>query len=278
MAGKLYLCATPIGNLSDITLRCLEVLKSVDLIAAEDTRRTLTLLNHFEISKPLTSYYEHNRKEKGEHLASQMLDGKSVALVTDAGTPAISDPGEDLVAICISRGIDIVPVPGPVAAVNGLIGSGLSTGRFCFEGFLSVNRQSRREHLLSLKDETRTMIFYEAPHKLLSTLKDFSEYFGAERRICLCRELTKIHEEYVRCTVGEAIEKYTESPPKGEFVLVLSGAEKKEADFSDISIKEHVENYIKSGMTEKDAMKAAAKDRGVKKSDIYAAYKLGEEK
>lgn len=278
MAGKLYLCATPIGNLSDITLRCLEVLKSVDLIAAEDTRRTLTLLNHFEISKPLTSYYEHNRKEKGEHLASQMLDGKSVALVTDAGTPAISDPGEDLVAICISRGIDIVPVPGPVAAVNGLIGSGLSTGRFCFEGFLSVNRQSRREHLLSLKDETRTMIFYEAPHKLLSTLKDFSEYFGAERRICLCRELTKIHEEYVRCTVGEAIEKYKESPPKGEFVLVLSGAEKKEADFSDISIKEHVENYIKSGMTEKDAMKAAAKDRGVKKSDIYAAYKLGEEK
>ena len=278
MAGKLYLCATPIGNLSDITLRCLEVLKSVDLIAAEDTRRTLTLLNHFEISKPLTSYYEHNRKEKGEHLASQMLDGKSVALVTDAGTPAISDPGEDLVAICISRGIDIVPVPGPVAAVNGLIGSGLSTGRFCFEGFLSVNRQRRREHLLSLKDETRTMIFYEAPHKLLSTLKDFSEYFGAERRICLCRELTKIHEEYVRCTVGEAIEKYKESPPKGEFVLVLSGAEKKEADFSDISIKEHVENYIKSGMTEKDAMKAAAKDRGVKKSDIYAAYKLGEEK
>ena len=143
---------------------------------------------------------------------------------------------------------------------------------------MSVNRQSRREHLLSLKDETRTMIFYEAPHKLLSTLKDFSEYFGSERRICLCRELTKIHEEYVRCTVGEAIEKYKESPPKGEFVLVLSGAEKKEADFSDISIKEHVENYIKSGMTEKDAMKAAAKDRGVKKSDIYAAYKLGEEK
>lgn len=278
MAGKLYLCATPIGNLSDITLRCLEVLKSADLIAAEDTRRTLTLLNHFEISKPLTSYYEHNRKEKGEYLASQMLEGKSVALVTDAGTPAISDPGEDLVLICISHGIDIVPVPGPVAAVNGLIGSGLSTGRFCFEGFLSVNRQSRREHLLSLQDETRTMIFYEAPHKLLSTLKDFSEYFGSDRRICLCRELTKIHEEYIRCTVGEALEKYKESPPKGEFVLVLSGAEKKEADFSDISIKEHVENYIKSGMTEKDAMKAAAKDRGIKKSDIYAAYKLGEEK
>ena len=208
MAGKLYLCATPIGNLSDITLRCLEVLKSVDLIAAEDTRRTLTLLNHFEISKPLTSYYEHNRKEKGIFLAEEMEKGKNIALVSDAGTPAISDPGEDLVAICIEKGIEVVPVPGPVAAINALIGSGMPTGRFTFEGFLSVNKQSRREHLLSVAKEQRTMIFYEAPHKLLSTLHDFKTYFGGERKISLCRELTKIHEEFVRLTIDGAIAKY----------------------------------------------------------------------
>lgn len=224
MAGKLYLCATPIGNLSDITLRCLEILKSVDLIAAEDTRRTLTLLNHFEISKPLTSYYEHNRKEKGIFLAEEMEKGKNIALVSDAGTPAISDPGEDLVAICIEKGIEVVPVPGPVAAINALIGSGMPTGRFTFEGFLSVNKQSRREHLLSVAKEQRTMIFYEAPHKLLSTLRDFKTYFGGERKISLCRELTKIHEEFVRLTIDGAIAKYEETPPKGEFVLVIEGA------------------------------------------------------
>ena len=275
MAGKLYLCATPIGNLSDITLRCLEVLKSVDLIAAEDTRRTLTLLNHFEISKPLTSYYEHNRKEKGVFLAEEMEKGKNIALVTDAGTPAISDPGEDLVAICIERGIKVVPVPGPVAAINALIGSGMKTGRFTFEGFLSVNKQSRREHLLSVAKERRTMIFYEAPHKLLSTLRDFKTYFGGEREISLCRELTKIHEEFVRLTVDGAIAKYEETPPKGEFVLVIEGAPEEKEDYSQISVTEHVARYIDSGMSEKDAMRAAAKDRGVKKSDIYAEYKLG---
>ena len=275
MAGKLYLCATPIGNLSDITLRCLEVLKSVDLIAAEDTRRTLTLLNHFEISKPLTSYYEHNRKEKGVFLAEEMEKGKNIALVTDAGTPAISDPGEDLVAICIERGIKVVPVPGPVAAINALIGSGMKTGRFTFEGFLSVNKQSRREHLLSVAKERRTMIFYEAPHKLLSTLRDFKTYFGGEREISLCRELTKIHEEFVRLTVDGAIAKYEETPPKGELVLVIEGAPEEKEDYSQISVTEHVARYIDSGMSEKDAMRAAAKDRGVKKSDIYAEYKLG---
>lgn len=277
MAGNLYLCATPIGNLSDITLRCLEVLKSVDLIAAEDTRRTKALLNHFEISKPLTSYYEHNRKEKGEYLAQQMAEGKNIALVSDAGTPAISDPGEDLVKICIERGISVVPVPGPVAAINALIGSGMSTGRFTFEGFVSVNKQSRREHLASVAEEKRTMIFYEAPHKLLSTLYDFKQTFGGERRIALCRELTKIHEEFVRLTLDEAIEKYEETPPKGEFVLVVEGAPEKEADFSDISISDHVERFIAEGMTEKDAMKAVAKERGIRKSDVYAAYKLGGE-
>ena len=275
MAGKLYLCATPIGNLSDITLRCLEVLESVDLIAAEDTRHTLKLLNHFEITKPLTSYYEHNRKEKGYMLADEMLAGKSIALVSDAGTPAISDPGEDLVSICIEKGIDVVPVPGCVAAINALIGSGMPTGRFCFEGFLSVNKQSRREHLEAIKDETRTMIFYEAPHKLLATLKDFEKVFGGDRRISLCRELTKIHEEYVRLTVSEAIAKYEETPPKGEFVLVVSGAEEKIEDFSSLSVSDHVEMYINEGLSEKDAMKAVAKDRGIKKSDIYAEYKLG---
>lgn len=275
MAGKLYLCATPIGNLSDITLRCLEVLKSVDLIAAEDTRRTLTLLNHFEISKPLTSYYEHNRKEKGIFLAEKMEKGKNIALVSDAGTPAISDPGEDLVAICIEKGIEVVPVPGPVAAINALIGSGMPTGRFTFEGFLSVNKQSRREHLLSVAKEQRTMIFYEAPHKLLSTLRDFKTYFGGERKISLCRELTKIHEEFVRLTIDGAIAKYEETPPKGEFVLVIEGAPEEIEDYSSVSVKDHVMRYIESGMSEKDAMRAAAKDRGVKKSDIYAEYKLG---
>lgn len=275
MAGKLYLCATPIGNLSDITLRCLEVLKSVDLIAAEDTRRTLTLLNHFEISKPLTSYYEHNRKEKGIFLAEEMEKGKNIALVSDAGTPAISDPGEDLVAICIEKGIEVVPVPGPVAAINALIGSGMPTGRFTFEGFLSVNKQSRREHLLSVAKEQRTMIFYEAPHKLLSTLRDFKTYFGSERKISLCRELTKIHEEFVRLTIDGAIAKYEETPPKGEFVLVIEGAPEEIEDYSSVSVKDHVMRYIESGMSEKDAMRAAAKDRGVKKSDIYAEYKLG---
>lgn len=275
MAGKLYLCATPIGNLSDITLRCLEVLKSVDLIAAEDTRRTLTLLNHFEISKPLTSYYEHNRKEKGIFLAEEMEKGKNIALVSDAGTPAISDPGEDLVAICIEKGIEVVPVPGPVAAINALIGSGMPTGRFTFEGFLSVNKQSRREHLLSVAKEQRTMIFYEAPHKLLSTLRDFKTYFGGERKISLCRELTKIHEEFVRLTIDGAITKYEETPPKGEFVLVIEGAPEEIEDYSSVSVKDHVMRYIESGMSEKDAMRAAAKDRGVKKSDIYAEYKLG---
>ena len=275
MAGKLYLCATPIGNLSDITLRCLEVLKSVDLIAAEDTRRTLTLLNHFEISKPLTSYYEHNHKEKGIFLAEEMEKGKNIALVSDAGTPAISDPGEDLVAICIEKGIEVVPVPGPVAAINALIGSGMPTGRFTFEGFLSVNKQSRREHLLSVAKEQRTMIFYEAPHKLLSTLRDFKTYFGGERKISLCRELTKIHEEFVRLTIDGAIAKYEETPPKGEFVLVIEGAPEEIEDYSSVSVKDHVMRYIESGMSEKDAMRAAAKDRGVKKSDIYAEYKLG---
>ncbi len=274
MAGKLYLCATPIGNLSDITERCLNKLKEVDLIAAEDTRHTLNLLNHFDIAKPMTSYYEHNRKEKGEKICEEILSGKNVALVSDAGTPAISDPGEDLVALCIEKGIDVVPIPGAVAGINALICSGMSTGRFTFEGFLSVNKQSRREHLESLQKEERTMIFYEAPHKLKATLNDFEKYFGKDRKIALCRELTKLHEEFIRLTISEAISKYEEISPKGEFVLILEGAKKEVEDYSDMTISEHVEKYIREGLNEKDAMKAVAKDRKIRKADVYSEYKL----
>lgn len=278
MNGKLYLCATPIGNLGDITLRCVETLQMVDLIAAEDTRRTLGLLNHLGIEKPMTSYFEHNKKEKGEYLISEMRGGKNIALVSDAGTPAISDPGEDLVKMCAEAGIDVVPIPGAVAGINALISSGLSTQRFTFEGFLTVNKRGRTEHLKSLADEQRTMIFYEAPHKLMSTLRDMREILG-DRRITLCREITKIHEEFYRTTFSEAIARYEENSPRGEFVLVIEGkkaeeiAAEKEAEFSAMSISEHVEMYIRQGINEKEALKKAAKDRGVSKRDIYNEYK-----
>ncbi len=277
--GKLYLCATPIGNLGDITYRCVEVLKSVDLIAAEDTRRTLGLLNHLGIEKPMTSYFEHNRREKGEMLVQRLKGGESIALVSDAGTPAISDPGEDLVALCAENGVDVVPVPGPVAGINALIASGLPTGRFTFEGFLTVNKRGRAEMLSELKNEKRTMIFYEAPHKLLRTLEDMYAAFG-NRRISLCRELTKIHEEIFRTDLAGALKRYNENPPKGEFVLIVEGkpaveaAAEERARWQDMSVTEHVNMYIESGMSEKDAMKAAAADRGVSKRDIYARMKV----
>lgn len=278
MSGKLYLCATPIGNLGDITYRCVEVLKSVDMIAAEDTRRTLGLLNHLGIEKPMTSYFEHNRREKGEYLISLMKEGKNIALVSDAGTPAISDPGEDLVALCAENDVCVVPVPGAVAGINALIASGLPTGRFTFEGFLTVNKRGRNEMLKSLENEERTMIFYEAPHKLKTTLKDMYASFG-ERRICLCREITKIHEEFFRTTLSEAIAHYEENPPRGEFVLVVEGKsrtqieDEKKGEWENISIREHVDMYIKKGMDEKEAIKAAAKDRSVSKRDVYNEYK-----
>ena len=278
MSGKLYLCATPIGNLGDITYRCVEVLKSVDMIAAEDTRRTLGLLNHLGIEKPMTSYFEHNRREKGEYLISLMKEGKNIALVSDAGTPAISDPGEDLVALCAENDVCVVPVPGAVAGINALIASALPTGRFTFEGFLTVNKRGRCEMLKSLENEERTMIFYEAPHKLKTTLKDMYASFG-ERRICLCREITKIHEEFFRTTLSEAIAHYEENPPRGEFVLVIEGKnrtlieDEKKGEWERISIREHVEMYMKKGMDEKEAIKAAAKDRSVPKRDIYNEYK-----
>ena len=278
MNGKLYLCATPIGNLGDITYRCVETLKSVDLIAAEDTRRTLGLLNHLDIEKPLTSYFEHNKKEKGEYLISEMKKGKNIALVSDAGTPAVSDPGEDLVKMCIEAEIDVVPVPGAVAGINALISSGFSTQRFTFEGFLTVNKRGRTEHLKSLSEEQRTMIFYEAPHKLLSTLRDMLAVLG-DRRIALCREITKIHEEFVRTTISDAINKYEENPPRGEFVLVIEGKKsedieaEREAVWQKMSVCEHVEMYINQGIDEKEALKKTAKDRGVSKRDIYNEYK-----
>lgn len=277
MSGTLYLCATPIGNLGDVSARCIEILKSVDTVAAEDTRRTVQLLNYFEISKPLTSYHEHNKREKGEYLIGLLKDGKDIALVSDAGTPAISDPGEDMVRLCIENDITVTSVPGPVAAVNALILSGISPRRFAFEGFLSVNKRHRTEHLESLKNDTHTLIFYEAPHKLRDTLKDMCRVFGGERRIALARELTKIHEEILRMTISEAVEYYSETNPRGEYVLIVAGADKDSAEpedswWSGLDIKSHVEEYIKRGMDSKEAVKTAAKDRNIPKREVYNEY------
>ena len=274
MSGTLYLCATPIGNLGDISPRCLETLKSVDIIAAEDTRRTLQLLNHFGITKPLTSYHEHNKREKGGYIIGLLKDGKNVALVSDAGTVAISDPGEDLVSLCIENDILVSPIPGAVAAINALIISGLPTRRFAFEGFLSVNKRHRREHLDSVKNDTHTLIFYEAPHKLKGTLKDLYECFG-DRKITLVRELTKIHEEAIRTTLSKAVTLYEDNSPKGEFVLVIEGAKEVRAEenpLNDLTVAEHVDKYIADGLSQKDAIKRVSLDRGVPKRDIYNEY------
>ena len=274
--GTLYLCATPIGNLGDISARCLEVLESVDLIAAEDTRRTLQLLNHFGISKALTSYHEHNKKAKGEYIVSLLLEGKNVAQVSDAGTPAISDPGEDLVKLCIENDITVTSVPGPVAGITALILSGLSAKRYAFEGFLSTNKRNRQEHLESVKNDTHTLIFYEAPHKLLTTLKDMKETFGGERKIALARELTKLHEEIIRTDIDGAIAHYEEKSPRGEYVLIIEGASETQAAeecfWEDMTVIEHVNKYIDEGMAQKDAIKQTAVDRGVPKREIYNEY------
>lgn len=276
MSGKLYLCATPIGNLGDVSPRCIEVFNSVDIIAAEDTRRTLQLLNHFGISKPLTSYHEHNKREKGGYIISLLKNGKNAALVSDAGTPAISDPGEDLVKLCIENDIEVTSIPGAVAAINALILSGLPTRRFAFEGFLSVNKRHRKEHLASVKNDAHTLIFYEAPHKLKNTLNDMAEAFGGDRKIALVRELTKLHEEVKRCTITEAVDFYAENNPRGEYVLVIEGAkdapQAEENDWDSLSVKEHVDKYISEGMTSKDAIKKAAQDRKLPKRDVYNEY------
>jgi len=268
----LYLVATPIGNLSDISERALKVLSEVDFIAAEDTRNTLRMLTHFEISKPLVSYFEHNKLERGEQIAERIESGESCALVTDAGTPAISDPGEDLVRLCAERGIPVTSIPGASAGICALTLSALSTVRFCFEGFLPQKKSERRERLARLAAEERTMIFHEAPHKLKDTLDDFVKTFGESRRIALCRELTKLNEEVMRVTLGEAVEYYRTNDPRGEYVLVVDGNKevKKAAVVSDP--KELAESYMEEGMSKMDAVKKAAKELGVPKNDIYKLF------
>ena len=272
MAGRLYLVPTPIGNLGDISQRCRETLENADFIAAEDTRVSLKLLNHLGIKKSLVSYYEHNKAFKGEKIVERILAGETCALVSDAGSPAISDPGEDLVKLCHEAGIVVCAIPGPCAVITALSISGQATGRFCFEGFLSTAKKSRREHLESLVNEERTMIFYEAPHKLLTTLQDMAAVFGETRPISLCRELTKLHEEVVRTTLGGAIEKYTESAPKGEFVLVIAGApeqEKETASADDAAAR--VQQLMDEGLSRKDAVKQTAKELGLPKNAVYDA-------
>ena len=272
MAGILYLVPTPIGNLGDVSLRARQTLENADFIAAEDTRVSLKLLNHLEIKKPLVSYYEHNKTFKGGRIVERILAGETCALVSDAGSPAISDPGEDLVKECAAAGITVCAIPGPCAAVTALSVSGLPTGRFCFEGFLSTNKKSRREHLDSLKSERRTMIFYEAPHKLQNTLKDLTDAFGPERRISLCRELTKLHEQILRMTLGEALAYYTENDPRGEYVLILEGAA--EASEEALTLEDAVSlalERIASGASKKDAVREVSRETGFPKNALYDA-------
>ncbi len=272
MSGRLYLVATPIGNLGDFSPRAVETLREVDFIAAEDTRVSLKLLNHFDVKKPLISYHEHNHVTAGQAVLARLLAGESCALVTDAGTPAVSDPGEDLVRLCAENGVDVQAVPGCCAAVAALAVSGLPTGRFTFEGFLTVNKKSRRERLESLKNEGRTMIFHEAPHKLRATLQDFSAVFGADRPIALCRELTKLHEETWRTTLGEAAAHYQDHTPRGEYVLVVAGAEQREE--AAISLEEGAAQVLAlkaQGVRLKDAAKEVAEHTGLSKNELYAA-------
>ena len=277
MAGILYLVPTPIGNLGDISLRAKQTLENADFIAAEDTRVSLKLLNHLEIKKPLVSYYEHNKTFKGGRIVERILAGETCALVSDAGSPAISDPGEDLVKECAAAGITVCAIPGPCAAITALSISGQSTGRFCFEGFLSMSKKSRREHLSSLRAEKRTMIFYEAPHKLMNTLEDMVEVFGQERPISFCRELTKLHEEVLRTTLGQAIVHFTETPPKGEFVLVVAGAPEEAKEIPTATdAAGRVNALISQGLSRKDAIKQTAQELGLPKNAVYAAA-LGKE-
>ena len=268
--GVLYLVATPIGNLSDISERALKVLAEVDFIAAEDTRNSGRLLAHFGIKRPLVSYYEHNKAEKGPQIVNRLLGGESCALVTDAGTPAVSDPGEDLVRLCIESGVPVCSIPGACAAITALTLSGLSTTKFCFEGFLPVARTQRREALELIRNEWRTMIFYEAPHKLLTTLKDLRDCFGEQRRLSLCRELTKLNEEVLHLSLGAAVEYYSSHEPRGEYVLVIEGGTPARPDNGEeMTVPERYEYYIAKGLSGNDAIKAIAKERGCAKNIIY---------
>lgn len=276
MAGTLYLCATPIGNLEDMTFRCVRVLKEADLIAAEDTRNSIKLLNHFEIKTPMTSYHEYNKIEKGKKLVERLLNGENIALITDAGTPGISDPGEELVKMCHEAGVTVTAVPGAAACVTALTISGLPTRRFAFEAFLPTDKKERQRILAEMQTETRTIVMYEAPHRLLKTLKLLSETLG-NRRISVCRELTKRHETVFATTIDDAIAYYEAQEPKGECVLVIEGKNVEEireeeiARWEELSIEEHMEVYLSKGMDRKEAMKQVAKDRGISKRDVYQA-------
>ncbi len=268
--GVLYLVATPIGNMADISERAVKVLSEVDTVAAEDTRNSARLLSFFGIHKPLISYFEHNKRERGEEILKLLEDGRSVALITDAGTPAISDPGEDLVVLCAERGVKVTSVPGCCAAINALSLSALKTGKFVFEGFIPVNKGERRERLKFLAKESRTIIVYEAPHKLKNTLKDLSETFGEGRKIALCREMTKLNEEVMRTTLGGAIAEYEARDPKGEYVLVIEGAPEEKEQDDGRSARERVRDYMADGMDKKEAVKLAAKEMGVPKNTVYS--------
>lgn len=274
MPGKLYLCATPIGNLKDMPPRAVEILKSADLIAAEDTRNSIKLLNHFEIRTPMTAYHEYNRFDKAEELVNKILDGMTVACITDAGTPGISDPGEVLAAKCIEAGIEVSTVPGPSACIAALVISGLPTRRFRFEAFLPAEKKERQEILENLKDDAATLIFYEAPHRLVKTLSELSAALG-DRRISVCKELTKVHESVLRTTLSGAIAHFEKEEPRGEYVLVVEGrtiaelTEEAQQAWQALSVEEHLQRYLSSGMDRMEAMKQVAKDRGLSKRDIY---------
>lgn len=275
MSGTLYLCATPIGNLEDMTFRVIRTLKEVDLIAAEDTRNSIKLLNHFEIQTPMTSYHEFNKFEKGRKLVEKLLEGQNIALITDAGTPGISDPGEELVQMCYEAGITVTSLPGAAACVTALTLSGLSTRRFAFEAFLPTDKKEREAVLQEMETETRTIVMYESPHRLVKTLKLLAERLGGERRITVCRELTKRHETAFRSTIAEASAYYEVNDPKGECVLVIEGRSREEmrmeeqARWEEMSVEDHMEHYLSQGIDKKDAMKMVAKDRGVPKREIY---------
>ena len=276
MAGKLYLCATPIGNLEDITYRVLRTLKEVDLIAAEDTRNSIKLLNHFEIKTPMTSYHEYNKIEKAYQLVDKMREGLNIALITDAGTPAISDPGEDLVRICYEEGIEVTSLPGPAACITALTMSGLLTRRFAFEAFLPRDKKKRADVVAQLKNETRTIIIYEAPHHLVKTLEELYEVLG-NRKIAICRELTKRYEEKTLTTISESLDFYKDNEPRGEYVLVLEGKtfeklrKEEQKTWESMSLEEHMAVYEGQGIARKEAMKMVAKDRGISKRDVYQA-------
>lgn len=277
MAGTLYLCATPIGNLEDMTFRVIRILKEVDLIAAEDTRNSIKLLNHFDIKTPMISYHEYNKMEKGHKLIEKLREGTNIALITDAGTPGISDPGEELVKMCYEAGIEVTSLPGPAACITALTLSGLSTRRFAFEAFLPVDKKERQAILSELKEETRTMILYEAPHRLVRTLRELQEVFGGDRKLTVCRELTKKHETAFQTTFEEAVGYYESTEPKGECVLVVEGKSREQIrqeavdKWEEMSLSEHMDYYTDQGIDKKEAMKRVAKDRGMAKRDVYKA-------